>query len=228
VKYAIAAVLVSLLIAGCVQPNLPTKEEANLIEKAAMANDTAPCAELTSEELRNGCYYRVATNAANINLGACEKITDYRRDRCVQGLGEALADVSLCEKIPESSSARWECIADIGINLESLETCDKAGERRASCYSGVASKTDDAVLCGQIVDELERNVCYWHIGAKRGDTAFCEKLPKDTSMAYLRDYCYMDIAIERGDREMCEKVAIKMYRNDCLVGVNETLRWKRA
>ncbi|MFH1424257.1 MAG: hypothetical protein ABIG20_01090 [archaeon] len=73
---------------------------------------------------------------------------------------------------------------------------------KAHCYSDVALKQNNPLLCEDLGEMGYKGVCYFDIGSKTGDVSVCDNLEGALGV-YV---CYKDVAIALKNPAICEKI----------------------
>jgi hypothetical protein len=93
---------------------------------------TDSCKKISDSDKRNNCYQKTAKE--NKDLSICEKITDTTINSCLWNVAELKNDTSLCKKISDSEDRDW-------------------------CYNLIAQDNKDTEICNMINSTISRDKC---------------------------------------------------------------------
>jgi len=150
-----------------------------LLEDARIKQDVSLCIKYVSAD---SCYSAVALSALDESL--CKNIgDDYTRGRCYLGIAQEKREVKICQNIPRDFE-RGQCIESVEKFLgtfdpnydhkKNIELRDRALQEsnyilcsqiryneslKTECYTNVAVKSKDEVICKQIIDEYWGPAC---------------------------------------------------------------------
>lgn len=183
------------------------------------------------------------TNTNSTALSSCENIkrhynaygqddTDDVKGSCYENLAIANTDISLCDKISDSSSSKGSCRYNVSVKKQDLSLCDTLPNQRSTiskyaCYAAIGSDKHDQGICNMIpVDSPgdDRSTCVQAVTLIKGDC--------DVISGMSRDYCYLyqsqsvrvsardnrcDIYSEVNPRKLCEKYVSNeiTVKDDC-------------
>lgn len=79
------------------------------------------------------------------------------------------------------------------------------------CYSDVAYKLGNILICESISDSLQKDVCFKLIAHSKKDPTICEKI----SSAEQKDSCYGFIALSLREDNLCRSIVSLEKKDDC-------------
>jgi hypothetical protein len=135
---------------------------------------------------------------------------------CYTDLAHKEKDVGFCDKIDDNLK-KWECYAEIGIELEDEKICGKITRlkiyqrSREWCYEQIAKNTGNVDLCEKAGDKY--NVWECQAGAVRNieDQKVCENIPSEKGRAFsARINCYGAIASSLENVDFCDALPMEM------------------
>lgn len=117
---------------------------------AIASNNADLCNNAGDFQEQSSCYYVIA-HQSNVPE-FCEKAGDHR-NKCYKFIAEQIDDADLCRKIEPNT--QWY----------------------SDCYRSVAIKTNNALLCAQLIDPTW---CYYDIAVAAEDLAICESIERES------------------------------------------------
>ncbi|MFH1365563.1 MAG: hypothetical protein ABIH28_03195 [archaeon] len=101
----------------------------------------------------------------------------------------------------------------------SLSKCNQIENlyQRESCYSQIATKSKDKVICYSLQNSSLRNACLNEISCQTGDILICERFEKELGLASQEtNLCYNCIAKVNNNKTVCLKITNDSLKSDCL------------
>lgn len=178
----------------------------------------------TSTQIQQDNQFNVArTGTTNETVSSCESIkkhyngygaddTDELKFACYTQVAIKNKDISLCDRISDSSSYKGSCRYYVSVAKQDLSLCDQLPNERSNfskyaCYSAIGSSKQDESICNLIPANSpggDRSACITAVARVKGD---CEVLSGSG-----RDYCYLY-------QSNAVRVSAKDNRCDVLLGV---------
>ncbi|MDD5163602.1 MAG: hypothetical protein PHD95_05345 [Candidatus ainarchaeum sp.] len=169
----------------------------NCINETAKAQENPlTCKKISSEEIKNSCYYAIGIE--NSDAQACAGISQssqkiiQERDSCLQAVATAKKDTSACAMMSASYSTDHYV--------------------RDDCYWGIFSSTKAPEICQKFISRTKKEQCLATIASEPATINDCLQLPSDSN----RNICIEQIAIDSKNYLLCRQISDSNSKRSCL------------
>ncbi|MEK7227415.1 MAG: hypothetical protein AAB641_00810 [Patescibacteria group bacterium] len=188
------------------------------------------CSKFSDPLERSHCYTDLSIKSNNSDL--CKKI-DGNKDGCYRSVGEALKDISVCNKI-QGSRAKEYCILHVsGSGGLVPETAVKKGncanpdiEAQDYCYADDAFTFEDPTLCEKVQDPAKKDDCYapMTVALASNIENTCGKI-QDIEK---KERCYGGVAQAKRDFKICDMINNEGVKNECYRSVSYEIGYREG
>ena len=120
----------------------------------------------------------------------------------------SVGNTKYCENI-EGFQLREECYTDVAIKTKDAILCEKAGSDKNRCYLRVAEKLKDVELCNKISTTSEQKDCVGWVGVATQQVSLCKQ-------SSFPDQCILRIVDKNKDISLCQSINDPGYKRDCM------------
>jgi hypothetical protein len=165
------------------------------LDLAIRAKGPQACEPKSGTYLGACCYHRAAL--AMDDSALCEKAME-QKDECYQDVAVASGNATLCDKIEPMQAvkacyaalrlplpacemmqmpAQGECYLELAITNSDPTLCAKAGYSSGDvCYSTLAERTHNFVLCTNVTNLPDRESCYSVAAGATSNATWCDRI----------------------------------------------------
>ena len=161
----------------------------------------------------------------------CEKITrrpfalgtinqEGLRYSCYRVAAVGLADPLICDR----TSYRGMCYGVYATTFSDESLCKEDVESSDLCYSEIALRKNEIVICDKISDIDRKEHCYAGFAEYAKDISICTKKIHSTAN---KDSCFRVVASAKKDPSICERITNKKMRDECRDTISKYIEWRK-
>jgi len=131
-----------------------------------------------------------------------------QKNQCLLMVASETSNISKCDEINETSVAErcYALLLGKGIE-ENYSTCMKlSGAMREQCFSSLAIRKNDSLMCMKINSSYPRDTCLSKIAATLLRPEICESISLNVSRNMCKNQIYPQLALRNRDTAFCKLI----------------------
>jgi hypothetical protein len=223
--FALSAVLLLLVVSGCLQPPAPEPEfmrgseleplEFTPVSDTTIAPAPAPipgnCEAMERQVDKDACALNTALEESDESQ--CLALSElWQRNSCITSVARAKLDTAVCANMgsafgADNTNVKNSCIAAVALEVLFTDECrELAGaEWETGCWSRLLG------VCNQISSGEWRELCIKKGAIEAGDPEKCMQLH-----GFEKDTCLEEIAAAYQNQGICSPIGDEAIKESCL------------
>jgi hypothetical protein len=208
----------------CMQITLDTNRNACIEQIAVIDKNYLLCKQISDSNSKRTCLNKLANLFdSNSNETTCNEMTFTQdKDNCENKLAEATGKAQYCEKI-NNTFLQNQCYSTIGIKNNDASICEKIletdSEKWDDCFESIARTNNDASLCLKIKNQSTMIDCIFNTAINLQSMETCAifnpRYIYNYSKYPLEELCYKNYAITKNNLFLCNQIQEKKLSDAC-------------
>jgi len=152
-------------------------------------------------------------------LEECNKIADLSaKQSCYLDYANKTGDYSICEDQIFDQINKVICYSSVAIRGDNIVLCNYAKDQSIidKCYAAVPPGVNHSVgRCDQVQNSESKDTCLLNVAVTNKDKTICDGLSTQ------RDPCYSNVAIAKNDLSLCNLIKEDFFKRSCIKVINQ-------